>query len=234
MSDERIWYYADGDQRKGPVDETALMRLVSGGAIVPQTLVWTAGMENWADAGAAFSQHGVTVNWSSPQPPSMPAGPATGSQLRASMRQGQQGAMFGAGAAGAAQAAAGGSSSFDAGAHPVGMVEAVKTVLRKYATFSGRARRPEYWWFYLAYILTDIVLSTVDVILFSSEYGVLSPILNLGMLIPSLAVGARRLHDIGRSGWWQLLIFIPILGWIVLIWWWTRPGDPQDNRFGPA
>ena len=243
MSDDRIWYYAEGDQRKGPVDEAALLDLVHRGGVTPRTLVWTAGMENWADADAAFAQHGLAVQWpmsggASGEPPVMPKSGTSGSQLRSSMRQGQQGAMFGAGATGGQQGsanahAAGG--AFDAGGHPIGMISAVKTVLRKYATFSGRARRPEYWWFILFTALVSIPLSIIDLVVFNSDsVSPLDTIFNIAMLLPSLGVGARRLHDTGRSGWWQLLALIPIIGWIVLIWWYTRPGEPQENRFGPA
>jgi len=106
----------------------------------------------------------------------------------------------------------------------------VKTCLNKYADFSGRARRSEYWWFALANFLGGIALSIVDGVLGT---GFLSPIWSLALLLPSLAVGARRLHDLDKSGWWLLLAFIPVIGVIILIVWFATQGTRGPNRFGP-
>jgi len=111
------------------------------------------------------------------------------------------------------------------------------TVLRKYAVFEGRARRREYWFFVLFYILISIVLSMVDRVLglYSEAYGmgVLGALFCLGVLIPSIAVGARRLHDTGRSGWWLLIGFIPLIGAIVLIVFFVLDSQPGTNAYGP-
>jgi uncharacterized membrane protein YhaH (DUF805 family) len=107
---------------------------------------------------------------------------------------------------------------------------AVKTVvMQKYANFSGRAIRSEYWWFVLAYIIAYLVLAIVDYVLGAQ---LLTSILSLGLLIPSIAVGVRRLHDLDKSGWWLLLGLIPIVG-LILIYWFAQPGTPGPNRFGP-
>ena len=107
---------------------------------------------------------------------------------------------------------------------------AVKTVvMQKYANFSGRAIRSEYWWFILAYIIAYLVLGIVDYVLGAQ---LLTAILSLALLIPSLAVGVRRLHDLDKSGWWLLLGFVPIIG-LILIYWFAQPGTPGANRFGP-
>lgn len=107
---------------------------------------------------------------------------------------------------------------------------AVKTVvMQKYANFSGRATRSEYWWFVLAYIIAYIVLAIVDYVL---GVQLLTAILSLGLLIPSIAVGVRRLHDLDKSGWWLLLGLIPLVG-LILIYWFAQPGTPGANRFGP-
>ena len=87
--------------------------------------------------------------------------------------------------------------------------DAVKTCLTKYVDFSGRASRPEYWWFALFIFAVSIVLS-----LFSD---LLSLVFALGTLLPSLAAAVRRLHDTERSGWWVLISLVPFVGWIVLI-----------------
>lgn len=107
---------------------------------------------------------------------------------------------------------------------------AVKTVvMQKYANFSGRAIRSEYWWFILAYIIAYLVLAIVDYVLGAQ---LLTAILSLALLIPSIAVGVRRLHDLDKSGWWLLLGFVPIVG-LILIYWFAQPGTPGANRFGP-
>lgn len=125
------------------------------------------------------------------------------------------------------------------------MMTAVKTVYSKYATFSGRARRSEYWWFVLFYFIVNIVLSIVDSVLFGTtttgngsfsaqtDTPILSGIFGLASLIPTIAVAARRLHDINRSGWWLLIGFIPLIGTIILIVWFATGGDKGANRFGP-
>ena len=104
------------------------------------------------------------------------------------------------------------------------------TVLKKYATFSGRARRQEFWMFALINFIIMVILSALDMAL---GIGLLSGIYALGVLIPSLAVGARRLHDIGKSGWWQLVGLIPLIGLIVLIIFFVMDSNPGDNPYGP-
>jgi uncharacterized membrane protein YhaH (DUF805 family) len=115
-------------------------------------------------------------------------------------------------------------------------VGAVKKCYAQYATFDGRAARPEFWYFMLFYFVAAIVTSIVDLALFNTAreggFSPLSSIFAIVSLIPSLAVGCRRLHDTDRSGWWQLIVFIPIVGWILLIVWWASAGTPGRNRFG--
>ena len=111
------------------------------------------------------------------------------------------------------------------------------TPLRKYADFSGRARRAEYWWFYLFVIIAFVVASIIDNLLglggSVGPYGMISALLGLAMLIPSLAAGVRRLHDTDRSGWWLLIALIPLIGAIVLLIFYVSEGTRGDNRFGP-
>ncbi|AZQ11592.1 DUF805 domain-containing protein [Shewanella khirikhana] len=100
--------------------------------------------------------------------------------------------------------------------------------LKKYADFTGRARRKEYWMFVLFYLIFYVVTIGIDVALGTTF---IAAIFSLGLLLPSLAIGARRLHDTGRSGWWQLIGFIPLIGAIVLIVFWCQ--DSQDeNDYG--
>ena len=97
-------------------------------------------------------------------------------------------------------------------------------VLKSYTLFTGRARRSEFWKFVLVSFIISIVLGTIS--------DALETLYALAILVPSLAVGARRLHDIGKSGWWQLLVLIPIVGWIVLIVFFVLDSEPKDNQYG--
>jgi uncharacterized membrane protein YhaH (DUF805 family) len=110
-------------------------------------------------------------------------------------------------------------------------------VLRQYADFSGRARRTEYWMFTLVNVIIGLVLSLVDEVVFVgpglSTTGWLGTIYSVALIIPTLAVGARRLHDTGRSGWWQLIALIPLIGVIVLIVFFALEGQRSTNAHGP-
>ena len=109
-------------------------------------------------------------------------------------------------------------------------------VLKNYATFSGRARRKEYWMFFLISALISIVLTLLDILLgtYSMEYeaGLFSGLYSLLILIPSIAVVVRRLHDTDRSGWWILISLIPLIGVIVLFVFMCLDSQPGTNRFG--
>ena len=108
--------------------------------------------------------------------------------------------------------------------------------LNKYATFGGRARRKEYWYFFLFNTLISIALMIVDAVTgtFSAESGsgLLSGLYTLGVLIPGIAVMVRRLHDTNRSGWWFWILLIPIIGAIVLIVFLASDSKPEKNQYG--
>lgn len=93
--------------------------------------------------------------------------------------------------------------------------ESVKVCFSKYADFEGRAKRPEYWWFFLFILLVGAATSLLSPVLSSLFY--------LATLLPSLAAGARRLHDTNRSGWWQLIVLVPFIGFIGLIYLMAQP-----------
>ena len=109
-------------------------------------------------------------------------------------------------------------------------------VIKKYAVFSGRARRSEYWYFVLFHIIVSIVLAIIDVATgsFSPDtgYGLFSGIYTLAVIIPSLAVSVRRLHDTARTGWWILIVFVPLIGAIVLLVFMVLNGKPGQNQYG--
>ena len=102
-------------------------------------------------------------------------------------------------------------------------------VLKKYVKFSGRARRQEYWMFTL---FNTIIMFVLMFICKELDNQTLYLLYFYAVLLPSLAVGARRLHDIGKSGWWMLLAFIPIVGWIILIIFFVKDGEEGSNYFG--
>ena len=121
----------------------------------------------------------------------------------------------------------------------MGFMDAVKSCFEKYATIQGRARRAEYWWFYLfimiAYVVGSVVagvLSAIIPILGAVAFGALA-LGAIAILIPSICVTVRRLHDQDRSGWWILIAFVPAIGGIVLLVFMILRGTEGDNRFGP-
>ena len=119
----------------------------------------------------------------------------------------------------------------------VSFTEAFPLYLKNYAKFTGRSSRGAYWWLTLVFILISFGIAIIDMFVFSSVTaslggnGPISIIFSLATFIPSLAIGIRRLHDVGRSGWWTLLIFT-IVGILVLLYWYVQPGQRKENAFG--
>jgi len=109
--------------------------------------------------------------------------------------------------------------------------EAVRSVLRKYVQFSGRARRSEYWWWFLVYGVVYLVALVLDANANAGTTAQLAAVVLLSLFLPTLAVSVRRLHDTGRSGWWMLMTFIPVVGTILLIVWLASDSD-ETNRYG--
>lgn len=117
--------------------------------------------------------------------------------------------------------------------------QAVESALKqKYATFTGRARRSEYWFFVLFQVIVCVVAAILDSVLGLTigdlSYGVLYCLSALALLLPSLAVVIRRLHDIGRSGWWILIALVPFIGGLVLLVFACLDSQPQANKYGPS
>jgi uncharacterized membrane protein YhaH (DUF805 family) len=116
--------------------------------------------------------------------------------------------------------------------------QAVSTVFSKYATFSGRARRSEYWWWYLfvtlVYIVANIIDRAAGLTYGDTTYGGgwIASIAALALLLPNIAVAVRRLHDTGRTGWWLLIGLVPLIGWIVLLYFFLLDSE-NDNQYGP-
>ena len=113
------------------------------------------------------------------------------------------------------------------------LLEAWKVVVTdRYAQFDGRANRPEFWWYLLGYWIISAVLGVLGQA--SIVFSIIGAIYGLAVLCPTLAVGVRRLHDVGRSGWWLLIGLIPLVGAIVLIVFCASPSQPGPNQYGSA
>jgi len=111
-------------------------------------------------------------------------------------------------------------------------------VLKKYAVFDGRAMRKEYWYFFLFNILINILLTIIDSVIGTINHeagvGLLSGIYALVILIPSIAVSVRRLHDTNHSGWYLLIALVPFIGAIVLLIFMVQDSQPMSNQYGPS
>jgi uncharacterized membrane protein YhaH (DUF805 family) len=113
----------------------------------------------------------------------------------------------------------------------VSFPDAIKLGFNRYFDFRGRSTRAEFWWWALFELIAGIALSIADAIAGTS--GILGGLFELAVLIPGLAVGVRRLHDTNRTGWWLLLVFAVIIGWIVLLVWFIKQDDAGPNKYGP-
>ena len=112
------------------------------------------------------------------------------------------------------------------------MGQAISSGFKRYVDFEGRSARSEYWWWTLFVFIANIFVGILDTAIFQSESGILGIIVSLAFLLPGLAVSIRRLHDVDRSGWWLLIILVPILGAILLLVWYCTKGTEGSNRFG--
>jgi uncharacterized membrane protein YhaH (DUF805 family) len=183
----------------------------------------------WWDGSRWTEQRQPRMDAEDTPPPTPPAPPAAGSAVGpASMPSSpwdtaarDSGEPWGAAAAtGGATGGGwgvGSSATLTGAAPPRTFVEAIKVCLTKYVDGKGRASRSEYWYFALFTFIVDVVTGGVAAVL---------------VLLPSITVSVRRLHDIGKSGWALLWILLPIIGWIVLIVYAVRPGEPRTNLYG--
>ena len=117
----------------------------------------------------------------------------------------------------------------------MGFGKAISTCLSNYANFNGRAHRSEFWWFWLAVLIVQVVVPSLLAVIVGTDsivYSLLVFVLAIVLVIPLYAAGARRLHDTGKSGWLQLLVLIPCVGIIILIVLWAQQGSGVDNQYG--
>ncbi|WP_201775772.1 DUF805 domain-containing protein [Chromobacterium subtsugae] len=108
------------------------------------------------------------------------------------------------------------------------------SVLSKYAVFRGRARRQEYWYFVLTNLIISLMLLVVQHDVFGDHNRWLTNLYSLALVLPTIGVSMRRLHDIGRSGWWMWIMFIPVVGAIVLLVFHCQDSQAGDNQYGPS
>jgi uncharacterized membrane protein YhaH (DUF805 family) len=107
--------------------------------------------------------------------------------------------------------------------------QAIRSGFKNYIGFTGRATRSEFWYWTLFAVVVQLLVDLVT----ADKLEVVSALVSLALFLPSLSVSIRRLHDIDKSGWWFLLWFVPIVGWIVMIYWACCQGSEGPNRFGP-
>nr|WP_311463450.1 DUF805 domain-containing protein [uncultured Ottowia sp.] len=249
MSDgsEKIWWYAVGQEKFGPCTGGELARLARKGVVMPDTLVWREGMTEWVRASKLTKLWERATQPPAPHaseqlPPPPPAAPgravaavpelevAHRAQGPSSVPPGGHAHGWSAGGAAAASRSsrAGRRSSSDDGS--AGFLWAIQQCFRKYFDFSGRARRAECWYFMLFQLL--LLVALVMLFFVSPQLADnLASVAGLVLLIPTFSVGARRLHDVGRSGWWQLLCLTGI-GIFVLLFWFVQPSDEGRNDYG--
>ncbi|WP_300526801.1 DUF805 domain-containing protein [Maricaulis sp.] len=116
----------------------------------------------------------------------------------------------------------------------MGFFDAIKSGFSNYVNFQGRARRSEYWFWVLFTFIASVALTFLDMAMMGVEsFGVFSPLFSLAVILPSIAVAVRRLHDSGKSGWWILIGLIPLVGFIVLIIFYVSDSAPGSNQYGP-
>ena len=113
----------------------------------------------------------------------------------------------------------------------MGFAQAISAGFSNYVNFRDRACRSEYWYWILFIVIADIVAGIIDAVL---GMQIVTGLFGLVTIIPNIAIAIRRLHDLDRTGWWILLGFIPLIGWIILLIWYVTKGTDGPNRFGPG
>ena len=199
------YYLNTNGQQGGPFELSEL--LING--LTPQSYVWNETMTNWAPA-MQVPEVAALLQQQQPAPPAFDQQPPIPPQPDPQQPQyGYQQPQYGYQ-----------QPQYGYQPQPKSMDfgEAIKVCFNKFANFEGRARRSEYWWFILFVNLVSLVTCGIASIVF---------------LVPVIAVTARRLHDIGRSGWWQLISFVPLAGAILLLIWTVQDSDPGTNEYGP-
>lgn len=118
----------------------------------------------------------------------------------------------------------------------------IDTLKNRYAEFDGRATRSEYWYYFLFYLLLIFTAKVLDTYVLNpilgmtieeaSQGGFIQVIIALALIVPTIALGIRRLHDIGKTGWWMLIGLVPIVGFVVLMYFYITDSQPETNKYG--
>lgn len=111
------------------------------------------------------------------------------------------------------------------------MPDAIRSSFARWFDFDHRSTRAEFWWWALFSILALAAASLADTALLGGAFQPITLIVGLALFMPGLAVSVRRLHDTGRSGWWLLVAFVPIIGWLTLIYWYVKPSEQRRNQY---
>jgi uncharacterized membrane protein YhaH (DUF805 family) len=219
VTEAAAWYYVSDSEKHGPLSVEQMTDLIRTGSLDADTLVWSSDMAEWTPlARSPLGELAQSGGLADARPATAPSSAATTAGARAQT---------------AAAPSVGPTAVADR--RVSGFVDAIATCLRQYATFSGRAARPEYWYFVLFNIMVAIASTVLDVMIFdpTAEFSPINSLTSLALLLPSLAVAARRLHDVDRTAWWILLFLIPVIGWLIAILFLVQRGSPGTNRFGP-
>ena len=196
-------YYLNTNGQQGGPFELSEL-LING--LTPQSYVWNETMTNWAPA-MQVPEVAALLQQQQPAPPAFDQQPPIPPQPEAPQQP-----QYGYKQPQQPQ------YGYQPQPKSMDFGEAIKVCFNKFANFEGRARRSEYWWFILFVNLVSMVTCGIASIVF---------------LVPVIAVTARRLHDIGRSGWWQLISFVPLAGAILLLIWTVQDSTPGTNEYGP-
>lgn len=211
------WFYSAGDDRKGPFSELQIGALLLAGAIDEHTKVWSEDIADWTplfrtDLRKLLGDKQIA-------PPNVPPAEQDAAPVRQSENKN-------------ANKTYARSENTGINSNSISFGNAISICMNKYVTFSGRASRPEFWYFYLFIILGSIATLTVDIaILNAGDIFPLNLIFTLAILLPQFAVGVRRLHDTDRSAWWLLIGLIPLVGFILIVFL-CQKGTTGPNRFG--
>jgi uncharacterized membrane protein YhaH (DUF805 family) len=223
-------YYLDGSRnQQGPVPIAEIGRLIRGGTVRRDTLVWYPGMPDWRPA-SQVTELASFFGGAAP-PPRPPAGPPPAQAMPAAAPMQRRAPMAGAYQGPGPQAQARQSDS----AEDMGFGGAIVTGFRKYVDFTGRARRKEYWFWVLFYVLALTALLIIDGIIVGAggHAAVFTMLGSLAFCLPTIAVAVRRLHDTDHSGWMYFIMLVPLVGIIIFIVFMCKRGTAGPNRFGP-
>jgi uncharacterized membrane protein YhaH (DUF805 family) len=217
---EKAWFHAKGGVPNGPLDEDAIAALLRSNDISGETLVWSQGMANWM---ALRDTNLVNFLMLPPPLPIQEGGvnfSSSSSPLTKNVLNSQN-------------SRPNSSTSTEANQTSMNFVKSFNICYEKYAEFSGRSIRSEYWYFTLYVFIFNIILGLLEFVI-GPGFVILSVLLIMAFIfIPSISVTVRRLHDTDRSGWWALLLIVPLIGFLVLLIFLCQRGTPGPNRFGP-